>query len=146
MLSESPEPNAEEWAIHDTNALPSGLVGEYTSLETVAALAECYAEHDPEIVDAFFTLEYHDGKEPDEWAETINDSHPTRWPSLEEFGWNMAQESGIDVDSHIIQNHFDAEGYARSLCNGPYAFVRSSHRPSDHRFASPVLILEDPSY
>ena len=40
MLARSPEPDAEEWAIHDTNGFDGVRIGEYESLGKIAAIAE----------------------------------------------------------------------------------------------------------
>ncbi|MCF6328936.1 MAG: antirestriction protein ArdA [Henriciella sp.] len=45
MLAASPIPLAEEWAIHDHEGFEGGEIGEYTSVETVAKLADFIAEH-----------------------------------------------------------------------------------------------------
>ena len=44
MLARSPEPGAEEWAIHDFAGFEGARVEEYASFDTVAALAEFVAE------------------------------------------------------------------------------------------------------
>ena len=45
MLRASPEPGAEEWAIHDYNGFESAHFPEYASFEKVCELAEFIAEH-----------------------------------------------------------------------------------------------------
>ena len=44
MLARSPEPGAEEWAIHDFAGFEGARVEEYASFDTVAALAEFVVE------------------------------------------------------------------------------------------------------
>src|SRR5687768_7754754 len=46
MLSKSPKPGAEEWAIHDYHNFGDIKLSEHESLENVAALAELITEHD----------------------------------------------------------------------------------------------------
>ncbi len=45
MLSNSPIPNAEEWAIHDYEDFSSIHLEEYTGLDTVVAIVEIVKEH-----------------------------------------------------------------------------------------------------
>ena len=45
MLAASPEPGAEEWAIHDYEGFEGASLSEYASLETVCALADFIEEH-----------------------------------------------------------------------------------------------------
>ena len=44
MLRASPEPDAEEWAIHDFDGFKSAYISEYASFETVCDLADFLAE------------------------------------------------------------------------------------------------------
>src|SRR5436305_12663954 len=44
MLARSPEPGAEEWAIHDYDGFGAARLDEYESLETIARLAAGIAE------------------------------------------------------------------------------------------------------
>lgn len=45
MLSHSPEPDAEEWAIHDSENWQGIEIGEYEDIERIAELAEILVEH-----------------------------------------------------------------------------------------------------
>lgn len=45
ILDSSPIPNAEEWAIHDSEGFGDLRLSEYTSMETVAQLAKFVLEH-----------------------------------------------------------------------------------------------------
>ena len=45
MLAASPVPHAEEWAIHDYEGFEGASLSEYSSFETVCALADFIAEH-----------------------------------------------------------------------------------------------------
>jgi antirestriction protein len=45
MLAESPEPHAEEWAIHDYEGFGELRLGEYESIENIARLAQLIEEH-----------------------------------------------------------------------------------------------------
>ena len=45
MLADSPEPDAEEWAIHDYEGFHGCRISEYAGIERVAALAEFIEEY-----------------------------------------------------------------------------------------------------
>jgi len=45
MLADSPEPDAEEWAIHDYEGFEGANLFEYASFETVCELADFIEEH-----------------------------------------------------------------------------------------------------
>ena len=45
MLGTSPQPDAEEWAIHDYEGFEGATLSEYASFETVCELAEFIEEH-----------------------------------------------------------------------------------------------------
>ena len=45
MLAASPEPNAEEYAIHDHEHFPAGAIGEFSDLEEIAEIAAASVEH-----------------------------------------------------------------------------------------------------
>ena len=45
MLEKSPEPFAEEWAVHDYEGFGSISLSEWPSIERVSALAKLIAEH-----------------------------------------------------------------------------------------------------
>jgi antirestriction protein len=91
MLASSPEPGAEEFAIHDYEGFGDYRLDEYESLETVAALARGIAEHGL----AFAALAAHVGgpylaEEPRRFSE----SYLGAWQSLPEFVEQMTDESG----------------------------------------------------
>jgi len=45
ILAESPEPNAEEWAIHDYSDFDDIRLSEYEGLETISQVAQNIVEH-----------------------------------------------------------------------------------------------------
>ncbi len=57
MLETSPEPVAEEWAIHDYEGFGRMHLSEYESLETVSAVAQGIVEHGPAFA-AWADLQY----------------------------------------------------------------------------------------
>jgi antirestriction protein len=91
MLATSPEPGAEEFAIHDYEGFGDYRVDEFESLDTVAALGRGIAEHGL----AFTALAAYIGgsylaEDPRRFAE----SYLGAWTSPRDFVEQMIDESG----------------------------------------------------
>src|SRR4051812_16093400 len=71
MLARSPEPDAEEWAIHDTDGFDGVKIGEYEPLDRVAAIAELLLQQPGAVVAAF--LEEWGDRGADEMVSTFAD-------------------------------------------------------------------------
>jgi antirestriction protein len=79
MLSQSAEPGAEEWAIHDYEGFGSYPIGEYESLRTVAEIAAGIEEYGPAFAEYFS----HRGGDP--CARKFQDAYLGEWGSLEDY-------------------------------------------------------------
>lgn len=115
MLAESKQDVAEEYAIHDYEL--GGLkIGEYESLETVAALAEAIEEHG----EAF--AHWHNnapGYNTD--ADDFQEQYRGEWDSLADYAEQLAEDCGsIPKDlPNFIRHNIDWEGVAHDMqCNG----------------------------
>jgi antirestriction protein len=118
MLRASPEPGAEEFAIHDYEGFGPFNVGEYTSLDTVAQVAAGIAEHG--LAFAAWADEV-GAEEADE--EGFLSTYLGEWASREEFveeeilsayGWDRLLEDAIP---EALQPYveLDVEGFARDM-------------------------------
>ena len=120
MLSESPDPHAEEWAIHDYQGFGSLRLGEYESLEKVAELGELIEEHGEVIaglVDHFGGLEY-----LDEAVKALEDHNAGAAESLEDWATELIEQMSWYKDMHKevpkdLRQYvkFDFEEYVRDL-------------------------------
>jgi antirestriction protein len=125
ILKASPEPFAEEWAVHDFEGFGSIDLGEYPDINRVVLLARLIEDHG----DAF-SIWYQD-----------QDGHCYDLDELEEKfieQWQGAHDSEIAFADHLLdstgqltelpewaRNYFDYESYARDLrLGGDYSFVR----------------------
>lgn len=116
MLARSPEPIAEEWAIHDHDGF--GLVGlsEYESIANVAALARGIDEHGI----AFAHWANYLGSSEWEHLDNFEDAFVGEWGSEAEFAESMLEDMGIDIES-LVDEHlqpyvsFDVDAFARDL-------------------------------
>lgn len=109
---------AEEWAIHDHEGF-HGLIGEYTGLDMVVALAEALEEHGEAYAEY---LEYF-GRD----CGTVKDfkgRYLGEWDSEEDYAQNYVDDSGLlaGVDE-TIQRYFDYEAYTRDLFMDGYVFL-----------------------
>jgi antirestriction protein len=95
MLTASPEPGAEEVAIHDYEGFGGWRVDEYERLETVAAVARGIAEHG-QVYGALAGLI---GAETlVEEPERFRQSWLGSWASLDDFVTEMARDMGWEEE------------------------------------------------
>jgi antirestriction protein len=106
MLAASTEPYAEEWAIHDHEGFGS-LIGECTSFDRVAILAELIEEHG----DAFIAYAENTGGENlDGFEEAYQGEFDTLADWAEDF---MESTGGLSEVPEELQRYFDFESYGR---------------------------------
>lgn len=92
MLAESPEPGAEEWAIHDYEGFWPLELHEYESLEFVHQVAEGIVQ-DGEAFAAFVVFADRDP----ERLPFFDDLYKGTWESLEAYARHLLQDLAIDV-------------------------------------------------
>lgn len=125
MLGKSPEPFAEEWAIHDYEGFSSISLGEWPSLERVSTLAKLIAEHGEP-----FALWYQnqDGSNFDcsELEEMFLEQWQGAFESETDFAYKLLEETGkLSELPTWAQSYFDYESYARDLnISGDFSFAR----------------------
>lgn len=117
MLADSPEPIAEEWAIHDYEGFGQVRLSEYESLEDISRLAQGMAEH---------------GRAFAAWASTrdglgeeslagYEDSYLGSWDSVEQYAESFLDEIGAPAElerlPEWLQPHvsLDVSGFANDL-------------------------------
>jgi antirestriction protein len=119
MLAASPEPGAEEWAIHDYEGFGSLRLGEYESLERVAAIASGISEHG----EAFTAwLSYDSERDPVD-IDASEDAYRGEWDSLRAYAEDYAESTGmydaaekaassyVVVDIDLLTRDLDIELY-----------------------------------
>jgi antirestriction protein len=91
MLAASPQPGAEEWAIHDFEGFGELRLGEYESLERIVDIAARIAEHGP----AFTAwLSYDESRDPSDGA-AFTDAYRGEWDSLRAYAEDYAEQTGM---------------------------------------------------
>ena len=116
MLACSPEPIAEEWAIHDHEGFGLAHISEHESLETVSRLARGIAEHGLAFA-AWAALQSND----EEALGRFENAYLGNWESLEEYANELL--CGLDLDEaqkllpESIRPYLvlDIEAFARDL-------------------------------
>jgi antirestriction protein len=116
MLSESPIPGAEEWAIHDYEGFGSVRLSEYESLEFVSKLACGIAENGLAFA-AWATICA--GNE--EALGRFDEAYVGNWESLEAHASDLLEGLGFDSPEELFPEwirpyvKIDVEGFARDL-------------------------------
>lgn len=126
MLERSPEPLAEEWAIHDYGGFHGIRLSEYESIQRVGRIARGISEHGP----AFAAWVNHTGDD-EQASESFADCYLGTWPSRREFAEETLADLGFDklIEEHIPDHfapyvRFDADAYIRDVeLNGDLTII-----------------------
>ncbi len=112
MLEASPEPDAEEWAIHDYEGFGSASLSEYQSLETVTAMAEFIQAHGSLASE----LLAHFGGDLEEAQQAMEDQYAGCYASLEDFTASLTEETGeLEQVPQHIRGYIDYAAMARDM-------------------------------
>jgi antirestriction protein len=130
MLSKSPLPLAEEWAIHDYEGFGALRLSEWESLERVAAIASGISKHGLAFAG---WLSYGSSHDPFD-VERCEDSYRGEWESLRAYAEDFAESIGlydvadktgssyIVVDIGMLERDLDIEMYTIASESGVYVF------------------------
>ena len=109
MLADSPEPDAEEWAIHDYEGFEGANLSEYASFETVCELAEFIGEHGS-LGAKLYT---HFGDRLEE-AKAAFEDYAGEFKSAADFAEDVTRECGTDIPK-TLEYYIDWEALARDM-------------------------------
>jgi len=109
MLAASPEPDAEEHAIHDHEGFVGCTISEWASFDTVCALADFIEQHGR----LGARLYGHFGNSLAE-ARAAFDSHAGEYRSLADFAEEITRETGMEIPA-ALQYYIDWEAMGRDL-------------------------------
>lgn len=121
MLRASPEPGAEEWAIHDYDGLPA-LLGENPNLADVLATAKAILAYG----EVFGLYVEHTGYAVDEAARNFEEAYQGAFPNCEAFGEQLWEELGYEaaIPEHL-RPYVDTDKFTNDLfLGGDYFSVR----------------------
>jgi len=115
MLAASPIPDAEEWAIHDTEDLPS-IIGEFSGLEPVAEFAALVEDYDwIDVRDLIDIVE--EARSIEQAREQLENDFVGIFDEFEDYAYEIADEQLAchgQADS-LAARYFDYEAFARDL-------------------------------
>ena len=124
VLAQSREPGAEEFAIHDFDGFPAGLVGEYDPLARVAAYGRFLAE-DAEGERFAFLEDLGPSLDPEDLEDAFSEAFYGVYETRAEFAEDLLEStSGLDSVPGNLRPYFDFDAYARDLEFGDFAYVR----------------------
>ena len=109
MLAASPEPDAEEWAIHDYEGFEGANLSEYASFETVCDLADFIEEHG----ELGGKLLNHFGDDVTE-ARAAFDEYAGEFKSVADFAEDLIRETGPDIPA-ALEFYINWEALARDM-------------------------------
>lgn len=127
MLAASPEPGAEEWAIHDYEQFCGLRLGKYESVHSVSKIALGITEHGA----AFGAWAEHLGRDSWEDLDKFEDCYQGQWQSLTNYAEHLLDDMGLTkiIEQAVPENlqpyvRVDAEAFGRDLsCNGELSVV-----------------------
>jgi antirestriction protein len=128
MLSESAEPIAEEWEIHDYSAPQNCPDLSRMSLSDISELSQAIAGADEPVA----LLAYADlmGGDISDALGRFDEAWAGEWNNREEFAYQMAEDMGWLEQSGngdgIPAVYFDVDAFARDLFLGDYSDVPSN--------------------
>ncbi len=118
MLATSPEPGAEEYAIHDYENFGPLRLEEYESIETVARLAQGIAEHGSAFAHWVALV----GESDAETLRHFEEAYRGHFDSVIDYASELFDDLGYtDLVERVLPDHLqpyvrlDVEGFARDL-------------------------------
>jgi len=116
MLSQSPQPYAEEWRIDDTEYLPSGL-----GLEGMVSFALAVSEHGHQNREALAMLLDEGCVTIEDLSTEFSDRYKGSWEDGVSFAEDHAEQLGlIREKANELERHIDWKSYARELLSEEY--------------------------
>lgn len=114
MLAASPQPNAEEWAIHDYS-LGGIEIGEWESFSTVSLIANAIQEHGEAFV-AFYNDGGLNADNSDEWGDMFTDSYRGEYSSMADYAESLCNDCYDMRDvPEWVKGHIDWESMGREM-------------------------------
>jgi antirestriction protein len=121
ILKQSPEPFAEEWAIHDYEGFGESRIDEYQPLSEVSRLALLIEAHG----EAFAAYAAHVGTES-ATEESFLDAYRGHWDSELAYAQDLFDELYAHEIPKNLRFYIDYEAFSRDLFLDGHFSVRSS--------------------
>jgi antirestriction protein len=130
MLATSPEPDAEEWAIHDYEGFEGAHLSEYASFATVCDLAAFITDHGS--LGARLYRAFGDDLEQ---ARAAFDDYAGEYRSAADFAEDLIRDSGTDIPASL-EYYIDWTALARDMALNGEIMVFQTGFDSVHVFWS----------
>jgi antirestriction protein len=131
MLAASPEPGAEEHALHDHEGFEGAALSEWMGFDALCALADFIVEHGP----LGAALYRHFGEDMDA-AMAAFGNYAGMYRSLAEFAEELTRETGVTIPD-ALQHYIDWEAMGRDLELGGEVFTVTLGFEDVHVFWNP---------
>jgi antirestriction protein len=122
MLKASPEPGAEEWAIHDYEGFGGWRMSEWESFDKVAEVAEAITEHGEGPIGAFLSVT------GDDDLSGFEDKYRGEWDSEKDYAEHIVEEcgwGGVCPVPEGLMSYLDMDSIARDLFIDGFTSVES---------------------
>lgn len=107
-------PSAEEWAMHDSEDLPS-CFGEYPGLQAIADYVEFLEDHDDHDEDDLRAI-FEDYRSADDASDAMRDRFVTICESFRDYADEYADEVVLsECSNETAKQYFNYESFARDL-------------------------------
>lgn len=123
MLSESPEPHAEEWAIHDYEGFGKCKISENKDIESVSAIAKFISEHG-EV--GMAVLAYLGCDDLENAEEMMTDHHQGLYASEESFAREWLAE--MHTIPEYLEDYIDYKRVAHDWFTGDFLSLKVDHQ------------------
>jgi antirestriction protein len=124
MLAESPEPDAEEYAIHGYEGFGKFKVSENADLEELVELADLIDEYGDTAL-ALTEYEVH----VDRIKTFLEDGFMGEYDSKESWAEEFLTDTDSLPDNDLVRRYFDYEAYARDCeLSGDVQFIEYGYR------------------
>lgn len=121
LLKESPEPFAEEWAIHDYEGFGKIRIDEYTPLSELSRLALLLEQHGEPFAAYAAHVDTQSATE-----ETFLDAYRGHWDSEVAYAMDLFDELYANEVPEHLRAYIDYGGFAQDLFLDGHFSVRSS--------------------
>lgn len=116
MLSQSPIPHAEEWALHDYEGFGSYQLSEYESITTICEIADFIVKHGELGVEVMASI----GCDLQSAEEIIENQYHGTYDNELEFATQLFDDCYIHEVPAAIQYYIDYDAFRRDLFMSDY--------------------------
>lgn len=125
MLKASPQPNAEEWVIHDYDDEAKAIshLGETSDLTKIATIMEAFEEIESDYDDHYLPMLIEwvsERAEPAHWSYHLSDSFRGFYDDAEDYAAEVTDTEGV---SEYLKGYIDFKEIARDMALNGVDFI-----------------------